>query len=529
MLAAVFVFRLWFMTTLPLSGDEAYHWEWSRNLDLGYYDHPPLTAYLIRISTWLIGDSTELSARLPALIMLTGTAVVCFFFAGRLVVERGGARHAAERAGFLAGLLIMFAPIFAVSATYMSTDPPLIFFWTLTLFLLYRAMGSDGWLWWICAGLSAGFAMLSKFLAFFMAPAILVFLLVSPRDRCWIKRPHAYVAALCALLVCAPFLYWCATHGWATFMFNAVYRQKTGGFAPRYALEFLAGQSLLSLTPGVFLFAVYALWRMTREWRQTRARAPLFFALTSLVPLVYFLCASFQRRVGLHWPATAWIGTLVCLASLDRRTGEPIASGRLWNAALAVCISAAVALYATVHIPPGWLNSSSRDKIQYSQKVNITKHAERFGWRELGRRVSEVRDEMLPTRREAEAARGQPIGNEPASKTKEQGVFIICDQYGLAASVAFYMPDRPITHLWSPRRTHGENYRFWDDFTALKGMDAVFVTKRFLKTNDAVRELDEHFSAVAEPERLPIMVDGEEVRAFFLIRCHDFDGVAPKF
>ena len=33
----------------PLSGDEAYYWEWSRRLALSYVDHPPLVAWTIAL------------------------------------------------------------------------------------------------------------------------------------------------------------------------------------------------------------------------------------------------------------------------------------------------------------------------------------------------------------------------------------------------------------------------------------------------------------------------------------------------
>ena len=42
LLTAFFIFNAIYSTSIPISGDEAYHWEWSRHLDFGYYDHPPL-------------------------------------------------------------------------------------------------------------------------------------------------------------------------------------------------------------------------------------------------------------------------------------------------------------------------------------------------------------------------------------------------------------------------------------------------------------------------------------------------------
>ncbi len=38
---------------LPLHGDEAYYWVWSHNLQTGYYDHPPMIAYMIYLSNFI--------------------------------------------------------------------------------------------------------------------------------------------------------------------------------------------------------------------------------------------------------------------------------------------------------------------------------------------------------------------------------------------------------------------------------------------------------------------------------------------
>ncbi len=39
--------------TLPLTGDEAYYWEWSRRLAFGYVDHPPAVAWTIAAFAWI--------------------------------------------------------------------------------------------------------------------------------------------------------------------------------------------------------------------------------------------------------------------------------------------------------------------------------------------------------------------------------------------------------------------------------------------------------------------------------------------
>jgi len=514
LLAAVFLFRMWFSTTLPLSGDESYHWEWSRNPALGYYDHPPLTAYLIRFCTWVFGRSTELSVRFAALLMLTGTAVLCFLF-GKLVVRtRGGSPAEAERAGFIAGLQIMIAPVYAFFSLYISTDPSLIFFWTLTLYLFYRATQKGNWPLWLAAGIAMGLAVMSKFIAFLIAPGFLLFLIISPGDRVWWRRPHPYVACVCTLLVLAPFLWWNAKHDWATFMFNFVYRQQRNVFAPGHAAEFVLVQCGLALTPGIFAFAAFGLWRSARDWLKSRDRSSLFLAVSSIVPLAYFMYVSFRRQVGFHWPAAAWIGVLVyssCHWAMAQPEQNNRLSRRLSMATLFLCLLVTVPLHVLVHLPPRLITFTWRYRWD-KDAISTAKHVERFGWRELGQRVALARNAMLS-----------------AQCQGDRGVFVICEKYGLASNVAFYTPGQIKTHLWSKKRTHGENYRFWDDFTSLKGMDAVYVAKRESTAVRSLPELRRHFKKLDRPERVPIVVDGEELRSFFIIRCYDFDGIEPNF
>jgi len=330
------------MAALPLSGDEAYHWEWSRHPAFGYYDHPGLTAFLIRGATLLTGRSTEFTVRLPALLLLSGTAVVCFLFARSVARARGADSAAAERAGAMAGVLALVTPIFVFFSVYMSTDPPLIFCWTLTLYLAWRAFDGGAWGAWIGAGAALGCALLSKFLSFLIAPALLAFLLVSKPDRAWLRRPQPYVAAACALVVWLPFLWWNATHGWATFMFNFVYRQGARAFAPRFALEYVGGQAL-AVSPGVFVLALLALGGGLLR-RRARDRAALLLGCGTLIPLAYYLWVGLGRRVGLHWPAAAWTGAFVSLACAGAASGDAQPRCGRWRRwSLALCAVLAVA------------------------------------------------------------------------------------------------------------------------------------------------------------------------------------------
>src|SRR6478752_1651969 len=46
---ALVALRLIAAALTPLTFDEAYYWMWSQHLALGYYDHPPMVAVVIRL------------------------------------------------------------------------------------------------------------------------------------------------------------------------------------------------------------------------------------------------------------------------------------------------------------------------------------------------------------------------------------------------------------------------------------------------------------------------------------------------
>ena len=70
------IVHLGIAASVPLFDDEAYYALWARDLAFGYYDHPPMIAYMIRVGTGLTNETT-LGIRL--------FPVLCFAISGYLV------------------------------------------------------------------------------------------------------------------------------------------------------------------------------------------------------------------------------------------------------------------------------------------------------------------------------------------------------------------------------------------------------------------------------------------------------------
>jgi hypothetical protein len=76
----VLFYSLWFVGLLlqayftELTSDEAYYWMYSNNLAWGYFDHPPVIAFMINLGFYLLPN--ELGVRLFSVIFSTLTLFI---------------------------------------------------------------------------------------------------------------------------------------------------------------------------------------------------------------------------------------------------------------------------------------------------------------------------------------------------------------------------------------------------------------------------------------------------------------------
>ena len=125
-LAGLLLFRLLalFYARTDIFFDEAQYWLWSRDLDFGYFSKPPLIAWIIRLATEICGDA-EWCVRAPSPILYTLTSILVFL-AGRALYD--------ARIGFWSAVVLATLPAASFSSLLISTDVPLLLFWTLAFY-----------------------------------------------------------------------------------------------------------------------------------------------------------------------------------------------------------------------------------------------------------------------------------------------------------------------------------------------------------------------------------------------------------
>ena len=176
----------------PLTFDEAYYWTWSKHLSGGYYDHPPMVAYVIRLGTLIAGD-TELGVRLVSILLALPMSFAVYRSAEILF---GGQRVAAT-----ATILLNVTLMAAVGTLIVTPDAPLLVASSFVLFCLAKVLETGRGAWWLAVGAAVGAALLSKYTALFFGPAILIWLVAVPGLRRWLLSPWPYLGGLVALAI----------------------------------------------------------------------------------------------------------------------------------------------------------------------------------------------------------------------------------------------------------------------------------------------------------------------------------------
>jgi len=312
LIALLTAMRAIYAGVVELRTDEAYYWTWSKESVLSFLDHPPMIAWFIRFGTAIFGD-TNFGVRFAGILAMLVTQLLLADIVRRVTRD--------VRAIMLALLLPEAALYYGLLMAKVSPDVALIPFAVAMLWALVRLAESGDARWWLAAGLFAGLALLSKFTALMLAPAVLAFMLVPDWRRRWLTSLSPWLAALIAIAVFLPVLIWNAGHDWASFRFQSVRAIATHGLSLRTVGEFLALQ--FGLVGFVMLPVVLTGVTLTAR-RGYRRREPVAILLSTsvLAPFCYFFWKSLMLRVGDTWPMFLWpagfAATAINVAMLPR-------------------------------------------------------------------------------------------------------------------------------------------------------------------------------------------------------------------
>ena len=486
--------RLVVAALTPLFPDETYYWEFSRRLAGGYFDHPPVIAWLVRLGTLLFGD-TPLGVRFGP--VLAGGAAALFTAAA-------AKRLRGPRGGLIAAAVFALMPL-STGLTLATPDAPLLAFVAATLYALVRALeqpaNSHASLkWWCIAGVALGFAVASKYTAALIGMTVFVGMMIIPDLRSRMREPVQWLATLIALVVFAPVVVWNATHDWASFAFQLNHGlAPVGGSALSRELELLGGQAGL-VSPILFVLVFIACFKALGTSAATHAqrRRPStgrLLAVVAVMVFAFFIYSATKRRVEANWPALAYVAAVVVFASHagSRRWGR-------WSrVALTVGGFITGATYVNTFVP------------LLPVPARADPVARSAGWKDLSEVVS------LELQRRGSTARD---------------VWVATDRYQEASELAFHLPGNPTTFALN-LRTRPNSYDYWPGYagSAKPGDALVLVVDQMddpYAVHPTVELLRQHFSTAQRGESFIVSRNGEVLRRFQLWFLDGWRGTWPQ-
>ncbi len=449
LIATFTLLRLLLAATVPLLPQEAYYWSWSQHLAPSYFDHPPLSAYGIALTTSVFG-STVFGIKSAAVLWSLGWNLLW----ARLIHDMYGDR----RLAFWSLLALNLTLVYEVLGVGPTPDGPLMFGWVGTIWAVWRAGSSGDARWWLLAGVFAGIGLLGKYPAVLLLPVVFLYLATSATQRHWLRRPQPYLAMLIAAAMFMPVLLWNAEHDWASFAFQGSRRvDGMDTFKPRFFVVLLATQ-LLMVTPYLFGVSLAALVRNARAWaaRGIDDRTRLLL-ISAAVPLLLFTAVSFRANAKINWLAPAfWSLIVLGMHPLLQRPGA--ARQLAWGlGSSAAVVLAAFAISVTPNLPiAGDLNSWS-------------------GWKEAAQRVERVA--------QTARAKGEPV-------------FIFSPNYKISSLLRFYLPGQPRTYAQDIYGAHALQFDFFPLPQDLKGATGILVVSDQSNSRLDLRRVAPYFDAL---------------------------------
>jgi hypothetical protein len=408
--------------------DELYYMACGQHLAWGYIDQPPFVALAAWIARHFLGNSLVSVRLFP---VLCGAAIVAL--TGLLARELGGGRFAQ----FLAGIGIIFAPLFLALDSFFSMNSFEQLFWVLCAWLVLRIVNGASPRLWLAFGAVAGIGLENKHTMLVFGFAVVCGLLLSGEWRLF-RSKWIWIGALVALVIFLPNVVWEARHGWPQIeVVRNAQKFKNLHTSP---LRFLLDQ-ILFLNP-----VALPVWLGGLAWLfiSPQAKCFRFLGWTYLIVMALFMALGGKSYYPLPvYPILMAAGGV----AFERFAVAP--QRRWWRPALATLLLIAGLVTLPFGVPVLPVNAFLR----YSEMIPMSHYgqterdaigaplpqlyADMFGWRNMAETVARAYHELPPSER--------------------SGCAILAGNYGEAGAIDYYGPK-----LGLPKAISGHNsYYDW--------------------------------------------------------------------
>src|ERR1700743_491676 len=273
--------------TLEIHADEAYYWLYSRFLDWGYFDHPPMVAIYIKIGDSLV--HSEFGVRLMTVLSSTLTLYILW-----LIVKK----YAIEAKWFI--LVVSGIFIFHQYGFTTTPDAPLFLFTVLFYFIYQKYINEDRLKWAVLLAVIIACLLYSKY------HGILLIGFTVLSNIKLLKRRSFWAIVILSVVLYTPHILWQIDHGYPSVNYH-LFEQSTDHYSFFQTWTYFPGQILMA-GPLIGWFLFYNAF--TTKIKDAFIRGLMVNAIGTYL---FFLLSSFKGEVQPQWTLIAF-APLVILA-----------------------------------------------------------------------------------------------------------------------------------------------------------------------------------------------------------------------
>ncbi|MFH6603410.1 ArnT family glycosyltransferase [Maribacter algicola] len=276
-ICGIFIINLLQAHFTELIFDEAYYWFYAQEMSWGYFDHPPMVALMIKLSSFFFDG--ELGVRFVSCLLSIGTLIVIW----AMIDDE-------KKKGHIIDFFVLALSMTLLNAYGFLTlpDTPLLFFTALFLLAYKNFLDKNTFVKALVLGLTMSALMYSKY----HAVLVIVFVLLSNLKL--LTNKYAWMAVIVALLSYLPHFIWLYENDFVSVKYHLFDRPNAAYNFNKYTLGFFL--NLVAIFGLTFPWIYRSLLRTKASDLFTKALLYLTYGF-----IVFFFISSFNRRVQTQW------------------------------------------------------------------------------------------------------------------------------------------------------------------------------------------------------------------------------------
>ncbi|HEY4967814.1 MAG TPA: glycosyltransferase family 39 protein, partial [Puia sp.] len=295
--------------SLELGNDEVYYQAYALHLQWNYFDHPPLVALLIRLSTCNLFFQHEFFIRLGPLICAA---------AGTWLIYKTGTLLRNQRTGWIAAILYNTSFYTSVIAgTFILPDAPHVLFWITSMYVMIRILQKKQnekptALSFVLLGICTGLCIMGKVQGVFLWLGFGGYILFHRRDL--LKYPGLWLSAALCLAVIFPIFWWNVENHFITYHYHGARIGFWGKADLDHLLQQVLGSVFYNNPVNIILYIFCGVALVQLKYHRLPESTPLLLWLS--LPLIgVLLWLSIFSETLPHWSGPAYL-SLMLLAAL---------------------------------------------------------------------------------------------------------------------------------------------------------------------------------------------------------------------